>query len=114
MSETTLLFSYGTLQNTSVQIQTFGRELTGYNDELLGYKLVMIKIKDKKVVALSGELHHPIAIPEPNTHIKGKVFKITPDELVQSDKYEVANYQRVLGEMLSGQAAWVYVQSTQI
>lgn len=34
---TVLLFSYGTLQHKDVQIATFGRELTGRKDSLLGY-----------------------------------------------------------------------------
>jgi len=33
------LFSYGTLQNVEVQLETFGRELTGSKDHLLGYQL---------------------------------------------------------------------------
>jgi hypothetical protein len=34
---TVLLFSYGTLQISSVQVATFGRELTGRADWLPGY-----------------------------------------------------------------------------
>ncbi|MDC9715520.1 MAG: gamma-glutamylcyclotransferase [Gammaproteobacteria bacterium] len=110
---TILLFSYGTLQTSVVQLETFGRKLAGYEDQLLNYKLAMIEIQDQGVVALSGETHHPIAIPSPSEHITGKVFKITPEELTQSDKYEVDEYQRVLGQMASGTPAWVYVENTQ-
>ncbi|SMN14943.1 hypothetical protein CRYPD_248 [uncultured Candidatus Thioglobus sp.] len=111
-SATILLFSYGTLQTPAVQLETFERKLVGYEDQLLGYKLAMIKIQDQGVVALSGETHHPIAIPSSSERILGKVFKITPEELVQSDKYEVDEYQRVLGQMASGKPAWVYVKDT--
>jgi hypothetical protein len=38
------------------------------------------------------------------------VFEITAEELAQSDKYEVDDYQRVLGEMASGTSAWAYVK----
>ena len=62
MKKTELLFSYGTLQNTSVQVETFGRELVGFEDRLLGYKLEMVEIQDADVVELSGKKHHPIAI----------------------------------------------------
>ena len=55
MDTTELLFSYGTLQNTSVQVETFGRELIGFKDQLLGYQLEMVEIKDTGVVELSGE-----------------------------------------------------------
>ncbi|CAC9969577.1 hypothetical protein [uncultured Gammaproteobacteria bacterium] len=104
-----LLFSYGTLQNTPVQIKTFGRELTGYDDQLLDYKLEMIAIKDQKVVELSREARHPIAVVSQSKRISGKVFVITAEELAQSDQYEVADYQRVLGKMASGTPAWAYV-----
>jgi hypothetical protein len=33
-NETVLLFSYGTLQSSTVQLETFGRELVGYKDKL--------------------------------------------------------------------------------
>ncbi|SMN01369.1 hypothetical protein SPONN_2458 [uncultured Candidatus Thioglobus sp.] len=105
------LFSYGTLQNTTVQIETFGRELTGYSDQLLGYKLEIVKIQDDNVVALSGESHHPIAVASESDSISGKVFEITAEELAQSDKYEVDAYQRVLAKMKSGTPAWVYVSA---
>jgi gamma-glutamylcyclotransferase (GGCT)/AIG2-like uncharacterized protein YtfP len=111
MKDTVLLFSYGTLQTPVVQRQTFGRELFGYEDQLLNHKLSMIKIQDPSVVALSGKTHHPIAIPSPKDYIKGKVFQITPEELTQSDKYEVVDYQRILGKMASGTPAWVYIKS---
>ena len=38
------LFSYGTLQLKNVQKETFGRNLVGEKDILLGYKLENLKI----------------------------------------------------------------------
>ncbi len=110
-STSILLFSYGTLQTPAVQLETFGRKLSGYDDQLLDYKLAMVEIQDQDVVALSGETHHPIAIPDPSERISGKVFKITAEELAHSDQYEVKEYQRVLGQMASGEPAWVYVKA---
>ena len=55
-----LLFSYGTLQDESVQLATFGRKLTGTRDSLVGYELSMIAINDAKVAAISGATHHRI------------------------------------------------------
>jgi len=43
------LFSYGTLQMESVQKETFGRELNGIKDSLIGYVLSEVKIKDPAV-----------------------------------------------------------------
>ena len=113
MSAIQQLFSYGTLQNTPVQVETFGRELVGLKDQLLGYQLEMVEIKDVDVVELSGETHHPIAIATSNDtdEVSGMVFEITVEELAQSDKYEVDDYQRVMGKMKSGRSAWVYVSS---
>ena len=113
MNTTEHLFSYGTLQNTSVQLETFGRELEGDSDQLLGYKLEMVEIKDQGVVELSGETDHPIAILSNNDDdfVSGVVFEITAEELAQSDLYEVSDYKRVMGEFKSGQKAWVYVQA---
>lgn len=113
MIKTEYLFSYGTLQNKSVQVETFGRELEGHKDQLLGYKLEMIEIKDQGVVELSGQTHHPIVIISNNDDdfVSGVVFAITPDELAQSDLYEVSDYKRVMGRFKSGKQAWVYVQA---
>ncbi|CAC9585785.1 hypothetical protein [uncultured Gammaproteobacteria bacterium] len=107
------LFSYGTLQDTSVQLETFGRKLEGHADQLLGHKLEMVEICDVDVVALSGETHHPIAVvsKDKNDFVSGVIFEITPEELAQSDEYEVNEYKRVMGEFKSGQKAWVYVQA---
>jgi len=109
-----LLFSYGTLQYIEVQLETFGRELTGTKDKLLGYQLEMVEIKDQAVVDLSGETHHPIAIVtnDSTNKIPGIVFEITTQELAQSDEYEVDEYQRVLGSLKSGKQAWVYVSAS--
>jgi hypothetical protein len=113
MNITKLLFSYGTLQSAEVQIDTFGRKLVGDKDNLLGYKLEMVEIKDQTVVELSGESHHPIAMATANDadQVDGMVFEITAQELAQSDEYEVDDYQRVLGKLKSGKQAWVYVSA---
>ena len=114
MNTTELLFSYGTLQNTPVQVETFGRELAGSKDQLLGYQLEMVEIKDRGVVELSGESHHPIAMATANDadQVDGMVFEITAEELAQSDEYEVDEYQRVMGKLKSGKQAWVYVSAS--
>lgn len=112
MNTVEYLFSYGTLQNTPVQLEAFGRELVGSDDQLLGYKLEMVEIADQQVVALSGKTHHPIAVvsQDKGGFVSGVVFEISAEELAQSDEYEVDEYQRVLGEMVSGIPAWVYVE----
>ena len=57
---TQLLFSYGTLQQREVQLATFGRELLGASDQLVGFHQSVVKIEDPEVVKTSGKTHHPI------------------------------------------------------
>ncbi len=107
------LFSYGTLQDESVQLSTFGRKLEGFPDQLTGYKLSSIKIEDPAVVASSGLTEHPVIRQTNNSDdtISGTVFTITATELQQADEYEAEEYQRVRVELKSGTKAWVYISS---
>jgi gamma-glutamylcyclotransferase (GGCT)/AIG2-like uncharacterized protein YtfP len=110
---TQLLFSYGTLQQRDVQLATFGRELQGTADQLLGFHQSMVKIENPEVVKTSGKTHHPIVkqtdIAE--DRVAGTVFEVTDDELAHADKYEVSDYKRVLAPLFSGRTAWVYVDA---
>lgn len=105
------LFSYGTLQQENVQIETFGRKLAGQKDVLIGYILSEVKIKDAAVIKVSGKDVHPILkfTGRPTDTVVGTVFELTPLELAQADDYEVAEYTRVKGEFSSGNKAWAYV-----
>ena len=108
-----LLFSYGTLQDTAVQLASFGRELTGRADRMPGYRQDWVEITDPAVLATSGKRHHPIVSPsgDANDSVEGMVFRISDDELAAADRYEVADYKRVAVELASGLTAWVYVQA---
>ena len=105
------LFSYGTLQYESVQLETFGRKLQGFQDVLSGYRLEPLKITDEKVIAISGEAIHQVLIPTNNItdEVVGIVFDITEEELKQADEYEVEDYKRVQVQLHSGNYSWVYV-----
>jgi len=110
---TELLFSYGTLQLEAVQLSTFGRTLVGTPDALPGFAQSMMKIEDPQVVATSGKTHHPIVAftgRESDT-VAGTVFQITPQELQNADRYEVAAYKRIAVVLRSGARAWVYVDA---
>ncbi len=104
------LFSYGTLQQEKVQIETFGRKLEGEKDTLVGYCISEIEIKDEAVIEASGKNIHPIVRWTGNNsdEVEGTVFEITKEELYQSDKYEVEEYQRVAAELKSGKTTWIY------
>jgi gamma-glutamylcyclotransferase (GGCT)/AIG2-like uncharacterized protein YtfP len=109
MSE--LLFSYGTLRQREVQLATFGRELDGYIDAVIGYELHHLTITDPQVIATSGSDRHPILRPtdRPDAHVDGTVFTVTEAELVAADGYEVDDYRRISVPLRSGPHAWVYV-----
>jgi hypothetical protein len=108
-----LLFSYGTLQDKAVQLANFGRELTGSPDSLPGYSTSLIAIRDLAVVATSGKANHTIAERSTNLadEVRGMVFRISNKELAAADRYEVAEYTRVLVTLKSGRRAWVYVRA---
>jgi len=112
-SPTEFLFSYGTLQLEAVQLATFGRRLAGTPDALPGFEQSMFEIEDKEVVATSGKTHHPIVrfTGRGNDLVTGTVFAVTPEELRNADRYEVAAYRRVAVTLRSGTRAWVYVDA---
>jgi len=109
MSE--LLFSYGTLRQREVQLATFGRELNGYDDAIVGYDLDWVTITDPHVIATSGSDRHPILRPtdRPDAHVDGTVFTISTAELAAADEYEVDDYRRISVSLRSGRHTWVYV-----
>ncbi len=108
-----LLFSYGTLQFSQVQKDTFGRLLDGEADALVGFSRTMIEITDPDVLKSSGERFHPIVLRTNNVtdRVEGKVFKISDAELMRADKYEVSDYVRESVILESGRVAWLYVDS---
>lgn len=105
------LFSYGTLQNEKVQIETFGRILQGQKDILTGYKLKMLEIKDPEVLRKSNQKYHPILdfSGNPEDEVEGVLFAVTDEEILQADKYEVDDYKRVEGVFKSGKSGFIYV-----
>ncbi len=108
-----LLFSYGTLQLESVQLESFGRLLDGDEDAMPGYRQQMVEITDPEVLRKSGQKFHPIVVPSDNPadEVSGKVFRVTDAELAAADRYEVSDYKRVAVRLKSGKQAWVYIQA---
>jgi uncharacterized protein (UPF0548 family) len=86
------LFSYGTLQL----------------DALRGFEVVVLKIEDQTVVAISGKAHHSMAkfTGRGSDVVSGTVFAVTPDEIQNADKYEVAAVKRVAVVLQSGARAY--------
>ena len=93
-----LVFSYGSLQDRSVQLAHFGRELTGHPDGLPGY--------------LRGRFgRHANVQPGSSADVvEGVVFEITEEELATADGYEKGEgYRRIEAQLRSGIRAWVYL-----
>ena len=107
------LFSYGTLQLEKVRLDTFGRQLQGQADALVGFKQSFVKIEDAAVIASSGLTEHPVILQTDNPAdvIDGTVFEISLAELLRADEYEVEDYKRVSVVLRSGKKAWVYVRA---
>ncbi|MEM7729375.1 MAG: gamma-glutamylcyclotransferase family protein [Pseudomonadota bacterium] len=105
------LFSYGTLQLPTVQRETFGAEVPGEPDALVGFRQDRVEITDPDVLALSGERFHPIVTrtDDANDRVDGTVFALTPEQLARADAYEVDDYERQAVTLASGRQAWLYV-----
>ena len=104
------LFSYGTLQKDKVQLELFGRLLTGARDVLPGFRTGTIEIKDDDVLSKSEQQFHLIALKS-NSDMEtseGTLFELTPQELATADSYETEDYVRVMVKLGSGKDAWVY------
>jgi gamma-glutamylcyclotransferase (GGCT)/AIG2-like uncharacterized protein YtfP len=105
-----LLFSYGTLQDPSVQASLFGRHLHGEADELVGFERSLHHSNDKGFVATSGQDVHAIVrfTGDERSLVPGTVFEVSDEELEKADRYEPAGYRRVSTVLRSGRQAWVY------
>ena len=108
---TELLFSYGTLRQPDVQRATFGREIDGRPDAIVGYHLDYVTITDPHVIATSASDRHPILKPtdRADAAVEGMVFEISEADLAAADEYEVDDYRRITVPLRSGGDAWVYV-----
>jgi hypothetical protein len=107
-----LLFSYGPLQQTSLQLSLLGRRLAGALDALPGYEPTRLRIDDPAVVAAVGATHHANVRLNGNRHsrVPGTVFEVTDEELALVDDFErESGFGRVKATLSSGKQAWVYM-----
>jgi len=105
------LFSYGTLQKEKVQMDLFGRTLTGLADVLTCYKMSAIKITDTAFLSNGEETYQKtlVASGDKSDRVSGTALEVTGSELLIADSYEPANYKRVSVRLESGKAAWIYI-----
>ncbi|WP_336632237.1 MULTISPECIES: gamma-glutamylcyclotransferase family protein [unclassified Microbacterium] len=106
-----LLFTYGTLQDAEVQLDTFGRLLAATADTLPGYTIDYVEIDDPRVGDVTGPSVHPVLRATGNVldKVVGAAVFLTADELDAADEYELSLHRRVRARLSSGHDAWVYV-----
>ena len=107
-------FSYGTLQQQSIQLEILGKILDGTEDNIEGYCVTQLEINDMSVVKISQNKMHPIIYFTGNKAHKvfGTLFSVTEKDLIKIDSYEVDAYQRVEIYLNSGKKSWVYVKKS--
>ncbi len=103
-SATQYLFTYGTLQDETIQMAHFSRTLEGAQDILRGHKISEIKIANAYPTITHTE-------NEEDT-VAGICYVLTPDELLAADFYEGQEYIRKQVRLASGKKAWVYLGTT--
>jgi gamma-glutamylcyclotransferase (GGCT)/AIG2-like uncharacterized protein YtfP len=105
-----LLFSYGTLQEESVQRALFGRTLSGQNDQLVGFERSFVKLENAQATT-PGERYHVNVVlnGRSDSRLSGLVFEITEADFSAVDVYEnFDGYRRITTTLASGKEAWVY------
>jgi gamma-glutamylcyclotransferase (GGCT)/AIG2-like uncharacterized protein YtfP len=105
-----LLFSYGTLQESTVQRALFGRLLEGEPDELVGFARSTQTIADAAFIAKSGKAEHAVVTftGKSENRVRGTVFELSDAEIEAADRYEPAGYERIKTTLRSGREAWVF------
>ncbi|AWG22147.1 gamma-glutamylcyclotransferase [Flavobacterium faecale] len=99
------LFAYGSLQETDIQQNIFGRSLKGTPDSLIGYTVTKIEIEEE-----FGMASYPIITSTEKREdvIKGLLYEITDEELLMADTYEGVHYKRMEVLLESNQIAWAF------
>jgi gamma-glutamylcyclotransferase (GGCT)/AIG2-like uncharacterized protein YtfP len=97
-----MIFVYGTLRDSLVQIRVIGRTATGSSDFLDGYQRGTIKL---------GEREFPILdVAASDSHVEGLLLEVSEDELRRLDIYETSAYRRISVTLRSGVEAWTYAR----
>lgn len=110
-SQTTLLFSYGTLRHADVQLATLGRVVDAEDDVLPGFTIDYAEHEDHRDTDDASPTVLPVAreTGSPLDKVVGRVLHLDEDELDACDEYQLALYRRVCVLLASGRRAWVYV-----
>jgi gamma-glutamylcyclotransferase (GGCT)/AIG2-like uncharacterized protein YtfP len=102
------LFWYGSLQQSEVQLATFGRLLAGNRDALVGFELQALQRGDKL-------LANVVRSSRSDSRVSGTTFEVSEVELAAADTFEHGDrYTRIPATLASGEPAWVYVDAASL
>ena len=95
-----LVFVYGTLLQSRIQTEAWGKPMRGVLDILPHHA---------KYFIFHRKEHYPVAVPEMGTDLPGKRVSLTLSELRRLDRYESKIYERRMVFLKSGVKAWAYL-----
>jgi gamma-glutamylcyclotransferase (GGCT)/AIG2-like uncharacterized protein YtfP len=98
----TLLFSYGTIQDKTVQMELFGRELAFTEDSLSGYEVINDLEIQGKVYPRLGKAKQGL--------VYGRVYRLTKEQIRTVDEYETSAYCRISVKSDKGLSVQVYLK----
>ncbi|MBL8701512.1 MAG: gamma-glutamylcyclotransferase [Alphaproteobacteria bacterium] len=107
-----MIFAYGSLQRSAVQVAVVGRRLDGRPDSLPAHELSSTRIEDPQRAAALNRTHNANVTfnGRGDSLVPGMALDITEGELEVIDAYErLDGYARVALPLTSGARAWVYV-----
>jgi hypothetical protein len=107
------LFSFGPLEDQTVQLSTFGRLLKGEPDELFCYEPDWLTVAAAKDGAGADQARYAVVrfTGRADTMVQGTVFEVSEAELVAADRRQPAEYPRIVVTLASGKEAWVYADA---
>ena len=97
------LFCYGTLQESSVQLELIGRTAEGMLTSIEGF----IVLRD--YVDIDDGIAYPRIVKYPNGCVYGRILEFTDEEIVLLDEYETEMYRKEEIETKDGHIVWVYM-----
>ena len=100
------LFCYGTLQESSVQMELIGRVV---NDKVITSIENYIVLRD--YVDPEDNIAYPRIIERHNGCVYGSILEFTDEELKMLDEYETEMYERVFIRTKCGEEVQVYMPS---
>ncbi|MFT4134944.1 gamma-glutamylcyclotransferase family protein [Microbacterium sp.] len=107
-----LLFSYGALQSTEVQLDLFGRVVPASPGCMTGYTVDYADVEDHRDADACDRSVHPILryTGNPIDKVIGTVLSLTDAELDATDEYQTPlMYRRIAITLADGRSGWVYV-----